>query len=49
MADKYDLTNLSIDELPLYAGAVASGDYLVLWDASAGKFVKVDATRVTFA
>lgn len=49
MADKYDLANLSIDELPLYAGAVASGDYLVLWDASEAKFVKVAATRVTFA
>lgn len=45
MADKYDLTNLSIDELPVLAKAsLASGDYLVAWDASQGRFVKIDAT-----
>lgn len=43
--DKYALTQLSIDELPELAGAsLASGDWLVAWDASAGQFVKIDAT-----
>lgn len=43
--DKYALTNLNIDELPTLAGAsLASGDYIIAWDASAGQFVKIDAT-----
>jgi hypothetical protein len=47
MADKYDLTNLSIDELPTLAlASFASGDFIVAYDASAGQFVKVDATEV---
>lgn len=49
MANGYELTFKSIDELPLFAGAVAAGDFLILWDASQDKFVKVAATRVTFA
>lgn len=49
MSSKFDLTFKSLDELPTFAGAVASGDFLILWDASQNKFVKVDATRVTFA
>lgn len=49
MSGKFDLTFKSLDELPTFAGAVASGDFLILWDASQNKFVKVDATRVTFA
>ena len=45
MADKYDLTNLSIDELPVLAGAsLGAGDYIPVYDASAGKWVKVLAT-----
>lgn len=45
MADKYDLANLSIDELPTLAGAsIASGDFIVVYDASQRRFVKVDAT-----
>ena len=43
--DKYALTTLNIDELPTLAGAsLASGDFLVAYDASAGGFVKIDAT-----
>ena len=45
MADGYDLTVKSIEELPTLAGAsLASGDFVVAWDASAARFVKVDAT-----
>lgn len=49
MPDKYALTNLSIDEIPSFSGSPASGDYLLMWDASQGTYVKMDATRVTFA
>ncbi|MGB0496310.1 MAG: hypothetical protein ACPGJI_08130 [Kangiellaceae bacterium] len=43
--DKYALANLNIDELPVLAGgSLASGDYIVAYDASAGEFVKIDAT-----
>lgn len=43
--DKYALSTLSIDELPTLAGgSLASGDYIVAYDASAGQFVKIDAT-----
>lgn len=49
MADKYDLTNLSIDELPLYTGTMTASDFLIVWDDSQGRFVKVVANRVTFA
>lgn len=41
--DKYGLTHLSIDELPTYTGAPASGDFEVMWDVSAQKWVKRDA------
>lgn len=41
--DKYGLAYLSIDELPVFTGSPASGDYEILWDASAGQFVKRDA------
>jgi len=45
MADGYDLTNLEINELPTLAGAsLAAGDFIVAYDASAGRFVKIDAT-----
>lgn len=45
MADKYDLAYKNIDELPVLAGgSLASGDYIVAYDASADKFVKIDAT-----
>ena len=44
MSDGYDLSVLSIDELPELAGAsIASGDYLIGWDASASRFVKIPA------
>lgn len=43
MADKYDLAYLSIDELAEDTSAAAASDMLVRYDASAGKFVKVDA------
>lgn len=43
--DKYGLTTLSIDELPeLAGGSLASGDWIVAYDVSAGRFVKVSAT-----
>lgn len=42
--DKYALANLNLDELPTLAGAsIASGDYLIGFDASAGQFVKIPA------
>jgi len=43
MADGYDLAYLRIDELEELA-APAAGDFLVIWDASAGTFKKIDAT-----
>lgn len=43
MSDKYALAYQNIDELEVLA-APASGDYLVIYDASAGKFKKIDAT-----
>jgi hypothetical protein len=39
MADKYDLTNLSIDEIPAVTPA-GTTDYAVFYDASAGRFGK---------
>lgn len=45
----YELTFKSIDELPLYTGTMTASDYLIVWDASQDKFVKVVANRVTFA
>lgn len=42
MSDKYALAYENIDELEVLA-APAAGDYLVVWDASAGKFKKIDA------
>lgn len=48
MADKYDLAYLNLDELPtLAAASFASGDFVIAYDASAGQFVKVDATSFT--
>lgn len=45
MADKYDLAYLNVDELPeLAGGSLASGDWVIAWDNSAGRFVKIDAT-----
>ena len=45
MADKYGLAYVNLDELPTLAGAsLASGDFVVAWDASAKEWVKVDAT-----
>lgn len=46
-ADGYDLTTKSIDELVVDSAAAASGDYLVRYDASANKFVKIDATSIS--
>lgn len=43
MNDEYALAYKKIDELEVLA-APASGDYLVIWDASAGEFKKIDAT-----
>jgi len=43
MNDKYALAYMNINELAELA-APASGDFLVIWDASAGEFKKIDAT-----
>lgn len=42
MSDKYALAYENIDELATLA-APASGDFLVIYDASAGEFKKIDA------
>lgn len=45
LADSYDFAYKSIAELKeLDAGDIASGDYVLLWDASANAGKKVDAT-----
>lgn len=45
MSDGYDLAYKKIDELEVLAGgSIASGDYIVVYDASAGVYKKVDAT-----
>lgn len=47
LADGYDLTVKSVQELKTQSGGAASGDYTVRYDASADEFVKVDATTNT--
>jgi hypothetical protein len=42
MADKYDLANLNIDELPVITPTTS--DYIPVYDASAGRFGKVAAS-----
>ena len=43
--DEYSLAYKKIDELEVLAGgSIASGDYIPVWDASAGEWKKVDAT-----
>jgi hypothetical protein len=42
--DKYALAYLNLDEMATYTGAPASGDLEIMYDASAGTFVKRDAT-----
>lgn len=41
--DKYALAYQNIDELAVLAAPATSGDYLVIYDGSAGKFKKIDA------
>ena len=48
MADKYDLAYKNVEELPtLAAASLASGDWIVAYDASEDRFVKIDATSFT--
>lgn len=45
MTDKYGLTWQSISELESFSGVPASGDLTPIWDASANKWKKKDATE----